>query len=318
MMEVHFLRCKTSKDIWYIMNNSKSRNVLFEECEFNGADDKDSNHWGGIDFIGGMSMKNCAGRHNHIASETQALFQGCNFDEVMMRCGHGSENRYAEITIVGCNFKNKIDMSSDFSSLTIRDTNFDWIDLGGATMATKDVLFENIKGGFLSLMMDKVKSLTLKNVELNGFDEDKDGYIYSLDCIVRQKINSLILENVKCAKDDTGSQFSGGWGNRITCGAINTSIKNCVFPIATLLLHDSADVEIEGLSSSDLYLTENVGKLHFVSGCEVSKLLSFTNIKAKEVDLRGMHIDPKAKLTLKDTNFAELEKEGKYLVQKKK
>jgi uncharacterized protein YjbI with pentapeptide repeats len=317
MMEVHFLRCKTSADkTWYIMNNAKSRNVLFEECQFLGQDDND-NHWGGVDFVGEMTFKNCFSTKVSVASETKVLFQDSKFDTIMMRCGHYNENRFAVVTIQGCSFKNKFDMSSTLESLLVKDTTFEQMDLSEAII-TKGLEFQNIKGGFLNILVDNSPSLIMRNVELTG-TKLKSSTIRSLECTIREKIQNLTMENVKCAFDQMDwHEDDIEIGNCITCGSIKTFFKSCVLPNASIDLHNSEDVEFENVTSENLRLKENVGKLHFVSGCEVSKLLSFTNIKAKEVDLRGMHIDPKAKLTIKDTNFAELEKEGKYLVQKKK
>jgi hypothetical protein len=79
------------------------------------------------------------------------------------------------------------------------------------------------------------------------------------------------------------------------------------------MLQDCPDVEIEGLRCEDLYIKENVGKLHFVKDCRVTKSLSFTGVQAQEVNLTGLVKEEQATLTLKDTNFEQLQKEGKYI-----
>jgi hypothetical protein len=313
--KMHFIRFRKCKFInnATVLNSVKSEDVIFENSEFYGTDGKDDNNWGGVDFAGDVTFRNCRAKWAGLVGEDKVVYEGCQFEDVNLMCGEYADNKYADITVKQCVFKGRVDLSSTVTNLAISDTQFDQMLM--QNMYIKNLSVENSKGGQIDFYGDELDSIVLRNLELNGFHDKNMAFAdskLSLRCFVRKQYKTLVMENVRCFPDATPQQPSGQVGSPITCGSESASVKNCVLPIASFLLNNSKDVEFEGLQSDTLHFLGNVDKLNFTSGCEVQKELIFYGTQAKEVNLSGMTTAKGSVFDMLGTNFKELEKEGKF------
>jgi uncharacterized protein YjbI with pentapeptide repeats len=282
-IDVQFEGCQF-RDKTYLASGVSSKNVVFDSCSFK----SDAENW---NDIGGVSIhdvvfKNCQVNNFSLGALQKGIFQNCKFKKVDCEGGRrqsGEIKGYAaEYLIEDCEFTGFIDFRSGiYSSFTMRRTHFDLTSFAQAEIQGQ-FLLENVKGGYLDTGFGKGNSIVIRDSEFSGYTVQGIQQclaIYGGD----RTIKEVTIENVKCAKDDTNSQYSKGV--IIGGGTQSLTIKNFETPICRIVPEGTAQTLVDGVKGDVVSFndSENVGaaSIKNINATDVN----FSGIKAKSIDL---------------------------------
>ncbi|MCP3023462.1 pentapeptide repeat-containing protein, partial [Cupriavidus basilensis] len=154
---VLFLRSDTLGGASLIAGDT-SRNVRFVECDFGGRN-PDVNHYGAIVMNGDVAYERCTGQYMSVRGTGVVSYRDCKFGSVRMGNGKyidGKRDRAAAI-IDNCTFKGNTNIArSNLTSLTIRNSKFDVLDIGKSDVQG-DVLIEGVQAGAMIDMFDTAR-----------------------------------------------------------------------------------------------------------------------------------------------------------------
>ncbi|XYI33123.1 Right-handed parallel beta-helix repeat-containing protein [Cupriavidus oxalaticus] len=300
MEDVLFMRSDTLGRA-YVMAPS-GRNVRFVECDFGGRD-PEPNHFGAISFAAPVYYERCTGKYMSITGDTLVSFRDCKFDSIRTANGTaitGEESR-ATVTIENCTFKGSTSIArSTLTSLTIRNSKFDVLDIGKSDVQG-DVLIESVQAGAMIDEFDNARSITIRNSKFRGTNVNPDNMPSmhrALDCLVsdenRKNLKSVTLDGVECGRDEGGffDMVDGKvtkiiQGCQLMGGTESTDLRRCTIPTAKLML-ESATVAIdnyEGESAS--FVRSKIGTLSF-RATAIVKAIDFTGAQVQKLDAKGL------------------------------
>ena len=301
MEDVLFIRSDTMGRA-YVMAPG-GRNVRFVDCDFGGRD-SEPNHFGAISFAGSVSYERCTGKYMSITGDTLVSFHECKFDNVRTANGTFTDGKWIRATLLvdNCTFNGSTDISrSVLTSLTIRDSKFDVLDIGLADVQG-DVLIEGVQAGAMIDVFDNARSITIRNSRFRGVNV-RPPELYpenyrSLDCGVspknRNSLRSVVLENVECGRDE-GLTYTGERENvvkimtgcKIQGGIDSTVLRHCKIPRATFGLQSEGAMfdNYEGENAS--FSGSKIGSLSF-RATAIVKAIDFTGVQVQKLDAKGL------------------------------
>ncbi|MCP3025289.1 pentapeptide repeat-containing protein, partial [Cupriavidus basilensis] len=153
---VLFLRSDTLGGANLIAGDT-SKNVRFVECDFGGRN-PDVNHYGVIYFKQDVSYERCTGQYMDVSGNGIVTYRDCNFGPLDVMNGDSTDGKTARATVLidNCTFKGATRIRSVITSLTIRNSKFDVLDIGKSDVQG-DVLIEGVQAGAMIDMFDTAR-----------------------------------------------------------------------------------------------------------------------------------------------------------------
>ncbi|WP_137924706.1 hypothetical protein [Cupriavidus sp. 2SB] len=315
---VLFLRTDTLGGA-YLMSgaSSQSKNVRFVECDF-GGDDANPNRYGAISFHD-VSYERCTGQYMVVKGHGVVIYRDCRFGPIYAANGSKTSRKIRRATtyIENCTFKGQTDIArSMLTSLTIRNSNFEVLEIGKSTVEG-DVLIEDVQAGAMYGEFWTARSITIRNSNFRGINVNpKDWYheLYrALDCAVSKenldKLQAVTVENVECGRDDLeewwlahqiDDEVTGCW---ILGGRATTVIRNCKIPKALLALQ-SANVLIDNYEGEKAsFVSSKMGSLTF-RATNITQAIDFTGVQVQKLDAKGLNRFTGQKIVLEGSNVS--------------
>jgi uncharacterized protein YjbI with pentapeptide repeats len=152
----------------------------------------------------------CTGGRLGIVGDVKLTMQDCKFSDANI---DSDDNKSTVLLFQNCNLNGSINMQGGyFSSITIRDTSFDHINLMGATIKG-DALFERVTGGYLLVgIKEGARSFTLRDSRISGNDNFNSDKLIS---VYAGAFKSVLAENVEFTKKPVGHWIGIGGGYNI-------------------------------------------------------------------------------------------------------
>ncbi|MWL87331.1 hypothetical protein [Cupriavidus sp. SW-Y-13] len=299
--DVLFLRSDTIGEVNLIAGDT-SKNVRFMECDFGGKN-SNVNRYGVIYFYQDVSFERCSGQYMDVSGNGIVTYRDCSFGPIQASNGTASNRKkaYATVTVHNCTFKGGTRIArSALTSLTIRNSKFDVLDIGSSDVSG-DVLIEDVQAGAMINEFYSARSITVRNSKFRSVNVRPPGVypkVYrSFKCLVpvenRGNLKSVVLDGVECGHDEGDDGYlpnliddtvSGCW---IMGGVDTTVIRNCKIPKASLWL-ESANVTIDNYEGEKAsFVTSKIGSLTF-RATAIAKAIDFTGVQVQRLDAKGL------------------------------
>ena len=175
-LNVQFLRCKTY-GVSNIIGNRRSKNVVYEECEFIGKTNN-KNHYGFIGNYGEVTFNKCKGSWYAVIGGKKLTLNNCEFVGLQITTDNlaNSGNNFvkSDVTINTCVLAGGTDMiNANLTNLTILNTHYESIDLTNATF-TGDFYMEQCQGGNTKILVKGgAQNFTIKNCRMQSNSKEK-------------------------------------------------------------------------------------------------------------------------------------------------
>ncbi|GHU13738.1 hypothetical protein FACS189441_1810 [Betaproteobacteria bacterium] len=289
-VDVHFVRCKVNGES-HIGSNWKSKNFIFEACEFSNSNN-DRNHLGSILCGGEIMFIGCKTRNIAWGGSRKLILRNCATSQSVLRTASPatfsdkSKMPYSDFLIEDCDLRGGAEISNaQLQSFTLRNSKVGILRTMGSTVLG-DVLIEDIKEGHLRLTSSNFcGKLTVRNC---SFYHVYDGYSFQCPGIVAAY---TLIENITCSSrpaNISGAPEKMAEAKRLP-KTQNKSlvIRNCKIPDLRIDWAQTEHLRIENCELGEVYIRDGrIGKLEII-GCSLMKLdVSRTQVKEQDVRVR--------------------------------
>lgn len=279
---VTFAKC-TGYGKLFLLGGKRSKNVLFEQCEFTGSPDFGRNNFATLGTFGEAAFEYCKFKYVTLSGDQKLMVKNCECHEISLPQVKDYGGSVA--LIEDCQFSGEANLGAgSFKSLILRNCKFDRFDMNDATVEGA-ILVENVEAKSMKFYVKKAGSLTVRKVRVFG-----DGRVVFEAYVAA--IKDILIEQSEFWDNGEAVTIAGGFSlkNPERISHVNQSV---VFKDVTIGNLDS------GYVNSPLYRMENctlkqaafgqsrIGKLT-ARNTKINKSLDFTGTQATEQDLAGL------------------------------
>ncbi|GHT97052.1 hypothetical protein AGMMS49545_23590 [Betaproteobacteria bacterium] len=289
-INVRFVHCKVEGES-HIGFDWKSRNLVFENCEFTNSN-SDPNHIGSVGSAGEIMFIGCKTRNIAWGGNRKLTLKNCTVNNGSLDSASPatfsdkSKMPYSDFLIEDCDLRGGAEISNaQLQSFTLRNSKVGILRTMGSTVLG-DVLIEDIKEGHLRLTSSNFcGKLTVRNC---SFYHVYDGYSFQCPGIVAVY---TLIENITCSSrpaNISGAPEKMAEAKRLP-KTQNKSlvIRNCKIPDLRIDWAQTEHLRIENCELGEVYIRDGrIGKLEII-GCSLMKLdVSRTQVKEQDVRVR--------------------------------
>lgn len=289
--DVVFSKCEALGGEVNIGTEPGSKAVRFEDCKFEGADDR--NHWGTMGTEGEAEYLRCKVKWFSVFGFARLTLSDCTLENVRLRtdsrASSGDAYQSSEVWIENCKLRGIVEAPSSYlQSLTIRDTVLEHLDLSGATVKG-DVVMERVRGGRIKLgIKENAGNFRLKDSQLYGGSSD----INATNYVYAGAFKSVLIDNCAFGSDLLARVLvAGGFDPNVkTPQPVITHsyvVRGSKFPIFDAGALNAGQVILQGNEIGALDLSNShIDQLELM-GNTINRMVDLSNTQVKRSKLQS-------------------------------